>query len=76
MVNPGIKKQILDDLKHLPFELQKRVQEFTHALQISQPKGTSGKDILKFSGIIDHDEAKRMERAIEAGCEKVDADEW
>ena len=76
MKNIDLKKQIIDDLKKMPFELQKKVQEFTHALLISQPQGSTGKDLLKFSGILDNDEANKMLTDINDGCGKVDVDEW
>lgn len=38
----------------------------------SRPKGTPGKDLLKFFGTIDSEDCRRMEEAIEAGCEQVD----
>lgn len=35
-------------------------------------KGTPGKEFLRFAGTIPPDDCRRMEEAIEAGCERVD----
>ena len=76
MIHSEIKKMIIDDLKNLSFEMQKRVQEFTHALLVSQSKGTPGKELVKFSGIIDDEDAEKIREAVDEGCEKVDFNEW
>lgn len=72
----GIKKQIIDDLDKLPIEMQKRVKDFVQALVISKPKGTPGKALVKFAGILDDEDAVRIREAIEEGCEKVDKNGW
>jgi hypothetical protein len=76
MVNPEIKKKLIEDLKNLPFDSQKKVQEFAHALLITQHRGKSGKEMIKFSGILTNDEAGELRRIIESGCEMVDINEW
>ncbi len=69
MISPEIKKQIIEDLDNLPLESQKKVRDFTHALRVSQPEGTPGKNLLKFSGIMDDETADEMRQAIK-DCEK------
>lgn len=76
MVNPEIKKKLIEDLKNLPFDSQKKVQEFAHALLITQHRGKSGKEMIKFSGILTNDEAGELRRIVESGCEMVDINEW
>jgi len=76
MVNLEIKKKLIEDLNNLSFDSQKKVQEFAHALLITQSRGKSGKEMIKFSGILKHDDAGELKQIIESGCEKVDADEW
>ena len=44
--------------------------------QQSTPKGTPGRELLKFFGTIDSEDCRRMEEAIEAGCERVDPRGW
>jgi len=43
---------------------------------VPPPKGVSGRDLLRFAGILDAESAREMEEAIEEGCERVDLDEW
>ena len=76
MISLKIKKKLIDDLKNLPFDSQKKVQEFAHALLITQTRGKSGKEMVKFSGILNHDDAAELKRIIESGCERVDINEW
>ena len=39
-------------------------------------KGTPGKEFLRFAGTIPPEDCRRMEEAIEAGCERVDPGAW
>ncbi len=71
-----IAQQIIKQLDQLPLELQRKVLEFTQALLLSLPKGVPGKQLLRFAGIIGHDDIQAMSQAIEEGCEKVDTNEW
>jgi hypothetical protein len=63
-------------MRDLPYELQWRVLEFTHALTISAPRGVLGRQLLHFAGAIPADDLRLMRQAIEEGCEQVDHDEW
>jgi hypothetical protein len=65
----SIKEEIVEQLDKLPVGLQKRVLDFTQALILSMPKGLSGKDLIKFVGIISPEDAKAIEEVIEEGCE-------
>ncbi len=76
MTHSSIKKEIVEQLDHLPLELQKQVLDFTRTLASSPPKGVPGKQLLSFAGILKPADAQAMTQAIEAGCEQVDADEW
>ena len=76
MLNIKIKKKLIEDLNNLPFDSQKKVQEFAHALLITQNTGKSGKDMIKFSGIFSNDDAAELREIIETGCERVDINEW
>ena len=75
MVLPAVKAQILSDLDQLSPEKQKRAAELVRQL-VPPPKGVSGRDLLRFAGILDAESAREMEEAIEEGCERVDLDEW
>ena len=74
--NSVIAQQIIKNLDQLPFDLQRRVLDFTQALVVPLPKGVPGKQLVSFSGLIEPDDIRAMSQAIEAGCEKVDANEW
>ncbi|MBI4530571.1 MAG: hypothetical protein HY709_03525 [Candidatus Latescibacteria bacterium] len=76
MTNLTIKQEIIQQLDHLPPELQRRVLDFAQALTFSLPKGMPGKQLLPFAGVIVADDVQAMAEAIEAGCEQVDRNEW
>ena len=69
-------QEIIEQLDKLPIELQMRVLDFAYALVMSTPRGTPGKDLLRFAGIIDEEDLKAMEKAIEEYCERIDESEW
>ncbi len=76
MTHSSIKKEIVEQLDHLPPELQRRVLDFTRALTLSSPKGVPGKQLLRFAGILKPDDAQDMALAIEVDCDRVDAGGW
>jgi hypothetical protein len=76
MMNPSIKKEILENLDSIPFEDQKRVLDFIKALAENKMKGVPGRDLLVFSGTIGRSELDTMQKAIEDGCERVDLNGW
>ncbi|HLB70042.1 MAG: hypothetical protein OIN88_03165 [Candidatus Methanoperedens sp.] len=71
-----IKQDIARQLDHLPPEAQRQVLDFVQALAKSFPKGVPGKQLLRFSGILEAEDIKAMTQAIEEGCERVDMNEW
>ena len=76
MVSAIIKAELLSRIDQLPVELQRRVIAFADALVLSNPKGTPGRDLLRFAGTLDEDSAREMQDAIEGACERVDVNEW
>ena len=72
----SIKRELLEQLETLPYEFQRRVLDFAQALALSVPKGVPGRQLLRFSGAIPEDDLQMMAQAIEAGCERIDWDEW
>jgi hypothetical protein len=70
MINPAIKQKMEEQLNSLPVNLQIKVLEYAKSLSIGLPDGVSGKDMLKFVGLIDKDDLKIMSSAIEEDCEK------
>ena len=71
MDTPIINK-VVEELRDLPQELQRRVLEFTRALAVSSPQGIPGQQLLRFSGSISVEDVQLMREAIEQGCEQVD----
>ncbi len=71
-----IVEKVIEQLKALPQELQRRVLEFTRALAESTPRGVPGRQLLRFAGAIPRDDIRLMSEAIERGCEQVDTNEW
>jgi len=76
VVLPAVKQQILIDLDRLSPEQQKRAAELVHGLVSPLPKGTPGRELLRFAGTLDDESAREMIAAIEEECERVDLDEW
>ncbi len=68
MNEPDLKKKIIDEMDSLSWEQQKKILDYLVSLKISQSKGTSGKDLLKFSGAITKKDLNVMERAIAEDC--------
>jgi hypothetical protein len=71
-----IVEEVIERLKGLPPELQRRVLEFTRSLAKSSPRGVPGRRLVSFCGSIKPDDLRLMSQAIEDGCERVDANEW
>ncbi len=72
MNETDLKNKIIDELENLNWEQQKKMLDYLLSLKISQIQGTSGKNLLKFSGAITKGDLEAMEKAIAEGCEKVD----
>lgn len=74
-----IKQQIMDAVERLSLEQQNRVLELAQALgTAARPPGTSGETLLTHSADFHFEpgELDAMMRAIEDGCERIDADGW
>ncbi len=77
MSTTPIKQEIVKELDRLTPELQLQVLTFVRKLRFSPAdEGVSGKELLRFAGILTLEEAEMMERAIEESCERVDQCEW
>ncbi len=75
-MSDALRDQILEQVDILPLEERRRVLDFARALAASAPSGVPGKDLLRFAGMFDVHDARRIAEAIEDGCERVDPDEW
>jgi len=76
MATVDIKRRIDEQLDQLPPEMQRRVLDFVQALVVSRPKGVPGSSLMRFAGILSDEDAASMMQAIEADCERVDANGW
>jgi hypothetical protein len=76
MASSPIAEQILREVEQLPLDLQQRVLHFIQALALARPRGTPGKELLRFSGVISREDADLMKQAIEEECERIDPDGW
>lgn len=76
VVIPNVKEQILTDLARMTPDMQRQAGELVHGMIPEARKGTPGRELLRFAGMIDPISLKEMSEAIEAGCERVDLDEW
>lgn len=76
MVSPVLKKELHQQLDHLPLGQQRQVLDFARALAAARPRGVAGKDLLQFAGMIAPDDLKMMAQAITEDCEQVDEHGW
>jgi len=74
-VSPKLREELLQQMALLPEDQQQRVFAFVKNL-VPATGGTSGKDLLKFSGTISQADLQLMAKAIEEGCERIDQSEW
>jgi hypothetical protein len=72
-MNTPIVDRIMEQLQVMPYDLQRRVLEFTRALALSTLQGVPGKQLLRFAGTIPASDLRMMQQAIEQGCEKINA---
>jgi hypothetical protein len=70
-----IRQKLLERLDELSEGEQRWILEFAKNLPPA-PKGTPGSELLKLLGTIDSEDCRRMEAAIEVGCERVDPLDW
>lgn len=70
MTSTQIKQKLLERFDQLSEGEQRKVLEYAENLSVV-PRGTPGKDLLKFFGTIEPEDCRRMEEAIEEGCERV-----
>lgn len=76
MLDTAIQTDLLKEVEQLSPPLQRKVVDFAHSLVQSKPRGTPGKQLLEFAGILTSEEADAMMAAIEEDCERIDPNEW
>jgi hypothetical protein len=73
-MSQNIRDQIVEEVERLNAPQQRQVLEF--ARRLAGPAGVPGRELLRFSGSIDLADLEAMQKAIEDGCEQVDASAW
>ena len=68
--------EIVKKLKQLPTSLQQQVLIFVDALQGTTARGKPGSRFNQFARTISTSDLALMQKAIDAGCEQVDTNEW
>ena len=67
MIDAAIQTELLKEVEQLRPLLQRKVIDYAHSLTKARPRGTPGKELLKFAGILTPEEGKAMMDAIEEG---------
>ena len=75
-MNPAIENELRQQLSRMDANGQQRVLNFARALTAKDVRGLPGKSLIHLSGVIGRSDLTLIERAIEAGCEQVNPDEW
>ena len=65
MVDPNVKKGILEKLDQLPFVQQRQVLQFAQNLVATEKHGVPGQDLIRFAGKIEADDLSAMQKANE-----------
>ena len=76
MIDEDVQSELLKQVEQLSPPMQQRVVRFAHSLVESPPKGVPGDRLLRFAGIMTHEEAQEFLKSIEEDCERIDANEW
>lgn len=75
IVNSTFEQALQEVMSALPTNERERVLEYARARRDALPRGTPGRELLKFAGTISSGDLQVMTAAIEAGCERVDTDD-
>jgi hypothetical protein len=74
MLSKAFEHEFLKSLSLLSNEQQNKVLFYMKALL--RTENSSQRDLLQFAGSIDPENIQEMSKAIEAGCENIDKNEW
>jgi hypothetical protein len=77
MVDKAVHDELVKTLDGMPITLQRQVLNFASSLQKTKlPRGTPGRELVKFAGCISPEDGEEMLKAIEEGCKRIDVDGW
>lgn len=68
----SLKEEIIELINDLPYDLQKKVFDYIDSLVQVEIRKISGKELLKYAGVIEKVDLSLINDAIEANCEQVD----
>ena len=74
-MSDAIKEQIVKQLDGMSDDEQRRILELVRSLAAATPAGVPGRSLLRFAGVFEAEDPRRMAEAIEEGCKRVDPDE-
>ena len=67
---------VIEQMLTMPNDAQRQVLEFLQTLRATMRRGTPGKQLLQFAGMVHADDLVLMQQAIERDCGQVDTNEW
>ena len=75
-MNSEIISEATAQMANLPYNLQEKALDFIKKLTLPDKSGVSGRNLLKYAGLIPLDDLNIMKDVIDNDCRKVDTDEW
>ncbi len=75
-MNSEIISEAAEQMANLPYNLQEKALDFIKRLTLPDKSGVSGRNLLKYAGLIPLDDLNIMKDVIDNDCRKVDTDEW
>lgn len=76
MGNLSLKEEILVHINAFTYEKQRLVMDYICSIESETLRGVSGKELVRYAGLISPDDLAEMATTIQAGCEQVDSNEW
>jgi prevent-host-death family protein len=75
-MNKSVIPTVVEQMLILPDDAQRKVLAFLKTLRTTTQRGTPGKQLLQFAGLVQSGELALMQQAIESNCEQVDTNAW
>jgi len=69
-----VERELRSRIDQLGPEEKRRLLEYSRTIGSVRPRGTPGSALRDVFGILPEEDARQMERAIEEGCERAEAD--
>jgi hypothetical protein len=78
VATPSVRDELLRNLEKLSPEKQRELLAYACSLtESTHPvKGTPGKDLIAFGGLIEPSDLSKIAKVIEEDCEQVDTSAW